>query len=100
MELVKVAENTLTVELSWSDCTLLAHLCRRALQHDALGDAPDFALADGYARTLVALFEVGGMASWAYTVGRDRFTIEHFRGVVPLTKPDPPAGASERGTAD
>ncbi len=100
MELVKVAENALTVELSWSDCNLLAHLCRRALETDALHDAPAFFLADGYARTLIALFEVGGMASWAYTVRRDRFTIEHFGEVVPLTRPDPLAGGLEHSSAD
>ncbi len=100
MQLINVAENALTVELSWSDCTLLAHLCRRALQADTLHDAPEYGIADGYARTLIALFEVGGMASWAHTVERDRFTIEHFREVVQLTKPEPLLREPDRGTAD
>ncbi len=89
MELIKVEENALTVELSWSDCNLLAHLCRHALRYDALGDAPSFPLADGYARSLVALLEVGGMASWAESRLGDGFTIEHFRGVTPLRIPGP-----------
>ncbi len=88
MELIKVEENALTLELSWADCTLLAHLCRRALEADALGSVPVYAMTDGYARALVALFEVSGMASWAYTVRRDRFTIEHFRQVAPVTTQD------------
>ena len=100
MELVKVAENALTLELSWSDCNLLAHLCRRALECDALGDSPAYSLADGYARALVALFEVGGMATWAHTVRRDRFTIERFRRITPEIVPAPPAAGPESGTAD
>ena len=86
MELVKIAENALTVELSWSDCSLLAHLCREALLHDALGEAVQFGLADGYARTLIALFEAGGMATWAHTTTREEYTIEQYRQVEPITK--------------
>ena len=100
MELIKVAENALTVELSWSDCSLLAHLCRRALAADALHDAADFGLADGYSRAMIALFEAGGMATWAHTVEREHFTVEHFRGGVPLIPPAPPAPEPERDTAD
>ncbi len=37
MELVKVGENALTVELNWSDCSLLAHVRRAALEADAWG---------------------------------------------------------------
>ncbi len=100
MELVKVEENALTVELSWSDCSLLAHLCRRALEADALGNVPAYAMTDGYARALIALFDAGGMASWAYTVRRENFTIERFRQVAPVTTPDPVAREPEPSTAD
>ncbi len=86
MELVNIAENRLTVTLDWSDCTMLAHLCRRALESDALHDAPAWSLADGYARTLVALFEAGGMATWAHTVEEERFTLEAFRAVAPVAR--------------
>ncbi|MBW3656655.1 MAG: hypothetical protein KY444_11180 [Gemmatimonadetes bacterium] len=90
MELVKVAENALTVELAWSDCSLLAHLCREALMHDALGDTAPFGMLDGYARTLIALFEAGGMATRAHTTTREEYTLEHFRQVEPVTKADLP----------
>ncbi len=79
MELVKVSENALTVELDWADCSLLAHLIKRALSADALYDAPEWSMAHGYARTLVALLEAGGMATWAYTCTREEF---------PLTRED------------
>ena len=88
MDLIKVAENALTVELSWGDCTFLSHLIREALGRDALPDGADFALADGYARTLAALLEAGGMATWAYTVEQQDFTIEEFRTVAPVTPED------------
>ncbi len=39
------------------------------------------------------------MATWAHTVERRHFTVEHFREVVPLIAPAPGA-EPERGTAD
>ncbi len=96
MELVNIRENALTVRLDWSDCTMLAHLCRRALEHDALHDARAYSLADGYARTLIALFEAGGMATWAHTTTEDEYTLEHFRTVAPVVREedDDPAPAA------
>ncbi len=67
MHLVKIAENALTVELDWADCTLLAHLIREALSYDALHDADNWSMTHGYAQTVAALLEAGGLASWAYT---------------------------------
>ena len=88
MELVNIRENALTVELSWGDCTHLGMLIRRALDSDALHDAPDYGLADAYAYTALALLEAGGMASWAYTVEREGFTLEDFRAAAPATRED------------
>ncbi len=53
-------------------------------------------MTDGYARALVAFFEVGGMASWAYTVRRGDFTIEQFRQVAPVTTRDRQARQDRR----
>ncbi|MDP9375313.1 MAG: hypothetical protein M3Q65_23265 [Chloroflexota bacterium] len=88
MDLVNIRENALTVELDWADCTLLAHLIKRALESDALHDAAAWSMADGYARTVLALLEAGGMATWAHTTTEEDFTLEHFRTVAPVTVED------------
>ncbi len=88
MELVNIAENALTVKLDWSDCNMLAHLIREALSHDALHDAVAWSMTDGYARTIVALLEAGGMATWAHTTTEEDFTLENFRTVAPVTVED------------
>ena len=86
MQLVKIAENALTVELDWADCTLLAYLLREALSYDALHEADNWSMTHGYAQTVAALLEAGGMATWAYTTEQERFTLEDFRTVAPVTK--------------
>ncbi len=86
MHLVKIAENALTVELDWADCTLLAYLLREALSYDALHDADNWSMTHGYAQTIAALLEAGGLASWAYTVTEEEYTLEQFRTVAPVTK--------------
>ncbi len=86
MHLVKIAENALTVELDWADCTLLAYLLREALSYDALSDADNWSMTHGYAQTVAALLEAGGLASWAYTVTEEEYTLEQFRTVAPVTK--------------
>ena len=86
MQLVKIAENALTVELDWADCTLLAYLLREALSYDALHDADNWSMTHGYAQTVAALLEAAGLASWAHTVGREDFTLDEFRTVAPVTK--------------
>ncbi len=58
------------------------------LESDALYDAPDHALADAYAYTVIALLEASGMATWAYTTEREDFTLESFRTVAPATPQD------------
>ena len=86
MELVSIRENALTVELDWADCTLLAYIIREALSFDALHDADNWSMTHGYAQTVAALLEAGGMASWAYTTEQERFILEDFRTVAPVTK--------------
>ncbi len=86
MHLVSIRENALTVELDWQDCTLLAHLIREALSFDALHDADSQSLTFAYAQTVAALLEAGGLASWAYTVTEEEYTLEQFRTVAPVTK--------------
>ena len=86
MQLVNIRENALTVELDWADCTLLAYLLREALSYDALHDADNWSMAHGYAQTVAALLEAGGMATWAYTVEQENFTLDEFRTVAPVTK--------------
>ena len=98
MELVSIRENALTVELSWGDCNHLAHIIQRAIERDALSDTADFALTDAYARTVLALLQAGGMATWAYTCTREEFTLEEFRAVAPTT-PEDRARAEARYTA-
>ncbi|MDP9373651.1 MAG: hypothetical protein M3Q65_14600 [Chloroflexota bacterium] len=85
MELVNIRENALTVDLDWADCTLLAHLIKRALENDALHDADNWTQTHGYARTIVALLEAGGMATWAHTTSEEEYTLEDFRAVAPVT---------------
>ncbi len=96
MDLVNIRENALTVDLDWADCTLLAHLIRHALNRDALHDAADWNMAHGYARTVLALLEAGGMATWAHTTTEDEYTLEHFRTVAPVVREedDDPAPAA------
>ncbi len=72
--------------LDWQDCTLLAYILREALGWDALHDADNWSMTYGYACTAAALLDAAGLASWAYTVEREDFTIEHFRTVAPVTK--------------
>ncbi len=86
MKLVSIRENALTVELDWQDCTLLAYLIRKALSYDALHDADNWPLAHGYAQTVAALLEAGGLASWAHTTSEEEYTLEQFRTVAPVTK--------------
>ena len=78
MELVKIAENAMTVELDWAGCTLLAHIIREALSSDMLHDADNWSATHCYARTLISFLEAGGLASWAYTVEQEKFTLEEF----------------------
>ncbi len=96
MHLVSIRENALTVELDWADCTLLAHLIKRALESDALHGAAAWSMTDGYARTLAAFLEAGGMATWAHTTTEDEYTLEHFRTVAPVVREedDGPAPAA------
>ncbi len=70
----------------WQDCTLLAYLLREALSFDTLQDADNWSMTHGYAQTIAALLEAGGMASWAYTVTEEEYTLEQFRTVAPVTK--------------
>ncbi len=86
MQLVSIRENALTVELDWQDCTLLAYLIREALSYDALHDADNQSMTFAYAQTVAALLEAGGLASWAYTVTEEEYTLEQFRTVAPVTK--------------
>ncbi len=88
MHLVSIRENALTVELDWQDCTLLAHLIREALSFDALHDADNQSMTFAYAQTVAALLEAGGLASWAYTVTEEEYTLEQFRTVAPVTRED------------
>ncbi len=88
MKLVSIRENAVTVELDWQDCTLLAHLVREALSFDALGDADNQSMTYGYAQTVAALLEAGGLASWAHTTSEEEYTLEHFRTVAPVTRGD------------
>ncbi len=88
MDLVNIRENALTVDLDWADCLLLAHLIREALRHDALHDADNWTQTHGYARTVLALLEAGGMATWAHTTTEDEYSLEHFRTVAPVTRED------------
>ncbi len=88
MELVNIRENALMVDLDWADCLLLAHLIQEALRHDALHDADNWTQTHGYARTIIALLEAGGMATWAHTTTAEHFTLEHFRTVAPVTRED------------
>ena len=46
--------------------------------------------------TAAALLEAAGLASWAYTVGREDFTLEDFRTVAPVTKDNRAKAASRR----
>ena len=86
MQLVSIRENAVTVELDWQDCTLLAYLIREALTFDALGNADNQSMTYGYAQTVAALLDAGGLASWAYTVTEEEYTLEQFRTVAPVTK--------------
>ncbi len=86
MDLIKVSENALTLELDWADCSLLAYLIRHALNADALGNADNQSMTYGYAQTIAALLEAGGLASWAYTVTEEEYTLAQFRTVAPVTK--------------
>ena len=86
MKLVDIRENAIAVELDWQDCTLLAYLIREALTFDALGNADNQSMTYGYAMTVAALLDAGGLASWAYTVTEEEYTLEQFRTVAPVTK--------------
>ena len=44
-------------------------------------------MTHGYACTAAALLDAGGLASWAYTVTEEEYTLEQFRTVAPVTKP-------------
>jgi hypothetical protein len=81
MDLIKVEENAVTVELSWTDCALLAHIIREARYHDALPTAPDFGLVDAYARSVEGLLEGAGLASYADFGPKEDYTLEHFRAL-------------------
>ena len=96
MQLVSIRENAVTVELDWQDCTLLAYILNEALGWDALHDADNWSMTYGYACTVAALLEAAGLASWAYTVEREDFTLEQFRTVAPVTK-DNRAKVAARG---
>ena len=50
----------------------------------------------GYARTAAALLEAAGLASWAYTVEREDFTLAEFRTVAPVTKDNRAKAAARR----
>ncbi len=86
MKLVDIRENAIAVELDWQDCTLLAYLIREALSFDALHDADSQSMTFAYVQTVAALLDAAGLASWAYTVERENFTLEQFRTVAPVTK--------------
>ncbi len=96
MQLVDIRENAVTVELDWQHCTLLAYLIREALTFDALGNADNQSMTYGYAQTVAALLDAGGLASWAYTVEREDFTLEQFRTVAPVTKDNRAKAAARR----
>ena len=91
-----IRQNALTVELDWQDCTLLAYLIREALTFDALGNVDNQSMTYGYAQTVAALLDAGGLASWAYTVTEEEYTLEQFRTVAPVTKDNRAKAASHR----
>ena len=96
MQLVNIRENAVTVELDWQDCTLLAHIIKDAVSYDALHDADNWSMTHGYAQTVAALLQAAGLASWAYTVEREDFTLDEFRTVAPVTKDNRAKAAARR----
>jgi hypothetical protein len=79
MDLLKVEENAVTVELSWTDCALLAAIIREARYHDALPKTPDYGMIDAYTRSVEGLLEGAGLASYADFGPKAGYTLEHFR---------------------
>ena len=85
MQLVEIRENAVTVELDWSDVRYLAHIIRHAIYHDVGSTADEPTMLVTYAETVEALLLAGGMASWAQTVEEEKYNLERFLRVVPVT---------------
>jgi|SRR3712207_8891689 len=87
VQLLSIRENEVRVDLDWGDLALLAHLCRRALDNDALGDAPNWPAVAGHAEALACFFEAAGLASYAPFVEGEpqEYSLGGFRALYPVT---------------
>ena len=85
MRLVGIRENEVTVELDWSDVKYLTFLIRHAISYDVGSSSYEPTMLVSYAETVRAFLEAAGMASWAYTIEEEKFTLERFHQVVPIT---------------
>ncbi len=85
MQLVSIRENEIRVDLDWGDVRLLAFTIRHARQYDVGSGADDPSGMLSYLDTALAFLEAAGLASWAHTVEREEYTLEHFAENVPIT---------------
>ncbi len=85
MQLVSIRENAATVELDWADVRLLSYMIRHAIRHDVGSSTTEPTLFVSYADTALAFLEAAGMASWAHTVEEEKYTLEEFALVAPIT---------------
>ncbi len=86
MQLVGIRENAVTVELDWADVKYLTHIIRHAIRHDVGSTTYDPTMVVTYAETAEAFLLAGGMASWAQTVREEKYSVEAFLQVVPITE--------------
>ena len=86
MQLVEIRENAVTVELDWADVKYLTHIIRHAIRHDVGSTTYEPTMIITYAETAEAFLLAGGMASWAQTVREEKYSVEAFLAVVPITE--------------
>ena len=99
MQLVEVQENAVTVELDWADVRYLAFIIRHAIRHDVGSTTHEPTMVVTYAETAEAFLLAGGMAGWAQTVREEKYDLERFLEVVPITREEWQAEQERFGAA-
>ncbi len=84
MQLVDIKENEIRVDLDWADVRLLAFTIRHAMHYDVGSGTEDPSMMLSYLETALAFLEAAGMASWAHTVDREEYTLDHFAENCPI----------------